>query len=90
MSQEVNFLHHKLNGLTQPGAEEVYGHFSRTVCSGEPEYSVLGHAASRGGVRSLLANPDLDSLVSAGFDDIIKIWRVYPFAEGMQFIRIVV
>ncbi|XP_033117217.1 WD repeat-containing protein 97-like isoform X2 [Anneissia japonica] len=38
-------------------------------------------AHGSGGVLGLVANPENDQLISAGLDNVIKVWRVFPFAE---------
>ncbi|XP_064610519.1 uncharacterized protein LOC135474835 [Liolophura sinensis] len=47
--------------------------------TGKVDFSVDAHGAK--GVLSMIANSKEDQLISAGMDNIIKVWRLYPFAE---------
>ncbi|XP_071957525.1 WD repeat-containing protein 97-like isoform X2 [Antedon mediterranea] len=38
-------------------------------------------AHGSGGVLGLVSNPENNQLISAGLDNVIKVWRVFPFAE---------
>ncbi|CAG5117442.1 unnamed protein product, partial [Candidula unifasciata] len=47
--------------------------------TGEVPFKVEAHGSK--GVLSMVANTKSDQLISAGMDNIIKVWRVYPFAH---------
>ncbi|XP_059170361.1 WD repeat-containing protein 97-like isoform X2 [Physella acuta] len=47
--------------------------------TGEITFTVSAHGDK--GVISMVSNTKHDQLITAGKDNIIKIWRVYPFAE---------
>nr|KAG5693101.1 hypothetical protein BaRGS_014051 [Batillaria attramentaria] len=47
--------------------------------SGAVDFKVEAHGSK--GVLNMIANSKLDQLISAGMDNIIKVWRLYPFAE---------
>ncbi|KAK3085393.1 hypothetical protein FSP39_002701 [Pinctada imbricata] len=47
--------------------------------TGDIQYKIDAHGVK--GVLSMKANSKQDQLISAGKDNIIKVWRLYPFAE---------
>ncbi|KAK7114553.1 WD repeat-containing protein 97-like isoform X2 [Littorina saxatilis] len=47
--------------------------------TGDVDFKVEAHGSKS--VLNLIANSKLDQLISAGLDNIIKVWRLYPFAE---------
>ncbi|XP_055955273.1 WD repeat-containing protein 97 [Patella vulgata] len=47
--------------------------------TGDVDFKIEAHGSK--GVLNLLANSKEDQLISAGMDNVIKIWRLYPFAE---------
>ncbi|KAL3860750.1 hypothetical protein ACJMK2_010825 [Sinanodonta woodiana] len=47
--------------------------------TGEVDFKMDAHGSK--GVVSMIANSKVDQLISAGKDNIIKVWRVYPFAH---------
>ncbi|GFN75135.1 WD repeat-containing protein kiaa1875-like isoform x3 [Plakobranchus ocellatus] len=47
--------------------------------TGEVTFKVEAHGSK--GVLNMIANSKADQLVSAGMDNIIKVWRLYPFAQ---------
>ncbi|PAA59920.1 hypothetical protein BOX15_Mlig015780g2, partial [Macrostomum lignano] len=60
----------------------VAGRADGSLCTyGEqgPDYAVDGHGNK--GVLELEANPSQDQVVSAGLDNIIRVWRVFPFVR---------
>ncbi|EDO49220.1 predicted protein [Nematostella vectensis] len=42
---------------------------------------LLGGCAHREEVVAMVANPTVDQVISAGMDNSIKVWRLFPFAE---------
>ena len=51
--------------------------YNRTT--GEVEFEIEAHGTK--GVLNMSANSKNDCLVSAGLDNIIKVWRLYPYAQ---------
>ncbi|XP_064640581.1 WD repeat-containing protein 97-like [Lineus longissimus] len=47
--------------------------------TGEVDFETEAHGTK--GVLSMVANSKYDQLISAGADNIIKVWRLYPFAQ---------
>ncbi|KAK3741975.1 hypothetical protein RRG08_024721 [Elysia crispata] len=47
--------------------------------TGEVTFKVEAHGSK--GVLNMIANSKADQLISAGMDNIIKVWRLYPFAQ---------
>ncbi|OWF56397.1 WD repeat-containing protein [Mizuhopecten yessoensis] len=47
--------------------------------TGDVEFKIDAHGVK--GVLSMIANSKEDQLISAGKDNIIKVWRLYPYAQ---------
>ncbi|KAH9488277.1 hypothetical protein Btru_063856 [Bulinus truncatus] len=47
--------------------------------TGEITFKIEAHGSKS--VLSMISNTKLDQIISAGMDNIIKVWRLYPFAE---------
>ncbi|XP_033754622.1 WD repeat-containing protein 97-like isoform X2 [Pecten maximus] len=47
--------------------------------TGDVEFQIDAHGVK--GVLSMIANSKEDQLISAGKDNIIKVWRLYPYAQ---------
>ncbi|XP_074656785.1 WD repeat-containing protein 97-like [Tubulanus polymorphus] len=47
--------------------------------TGKVDFEIEAHGVK--GVLSMVANSRMDQLISAGKDNIIKIWRLYPYAQ---------
>ncbi|XP_052231228.1 WD repeat-containing protein 97-like isoform X3 [Dreissena polymorpha] len=47
--------------------------------SGKVTFKIDAHGTK--GVMSMIANAKVDQLISAGKDNVIKVWRVYPFVQ---------
>ncbi|OAF65056.1 hypothetical protein A3Q56_07233, partial [Intoshia linei] len=47
--------------------------------TGKVVFAIEAHGTK--GVLSMMANSKSDQLISAGLDNIIKVWRLYPYAE---------
>ncbi|CAH1779292.1 unnamed protein product [Owenia fusiformis] len=47
--------------------------------TGKVDFKIEAHGSK--GVLSMVANSKIDQLISAGKDNIIKVWRLYPYAE---------
>ena len=76
--QEVNKSQNDINKILLLGGRKD-GH----ICvynreNGEVEFEIEAHGTK--GVLNMSANSKNDCLVSAGLDNIIKVWRLYPYA----------
>ncbi|WAR11385.1 WDR97-like protein [Mya arenaria] len=47
--------------------------------TGKVTFKIDAHGSK--GVMSMIANAKVDQLISAGKDNVIKVWRVYPFVQ---------
>ncbi|XP_060556270.1 WD repeat-containing protein 97-like [Ruditapes philippinarum] len=47
--------------------------------TGNVDFKIDAHGSK--GVMSMIANAKVDQLISAGKDNVIKVWRVYPFVQ---------
>ncbi|XP_048253419.1 WD repeat-containing protein 97-like isoform X2 [Haliotis rufescens] len=47
--------------------------------TGAVDFKVEAHGSK--GVLNMIANSRADQVISAGMDNVIKVWRLYPFAE---------
>ncbi|XP_053401290.1 WD repeat-containing protein 97-like isoform X3 [Mercenaria mercenaria] len=47
--------------------------------TGKVDFKIDAHGSK--GVMSMIANAKVDQLISAGKDNVIKVWRVYPFVQ---------